>query len=186
MNHTTLLKETTPTLNGINRERQSQTMNAIGKNLAAGEVRVRAVNRWQGGVRTQSKITAFEAGGGHHHHVNEFDVATDLPGAFLGEDQGPMPTEHALHALAACMTTTMVYNCAAKGIKVRSVISEVEGDMNAAGFFQLNESVRKGFSHVRIKFDIDADASNEELQQLLEASPLFDVFTNGVPVLIEL
>jgi hypothetical protein len=66
------------------------------------------------------------------------------------------------------------------------VESEVVGEMNAAGFFLLDETVRRGFSRVRIKFNIDADAPAEELQQLLQASPLFDVFTNGVPVSIEL
>ncbi len=184
MNNTTMLNEST--LNGIDIKRQSQTMDAIGKNLSVGEVRLRAVNRWQGGTHTQSRITAFDAAGGHHQHVEEFAVETDLPQAFLGTDLGPAPTEHALQALAACMTTTMIYNCAARGIEVRSVESEVQGDMNAAGFFQLDETVRKGFSGVRIKFDIDANATDEELQQLLQASPLFDVFTNGIPVSIEL
>jgi uncharacterized OsmC-like protein len=184
MNNTATLAE--PTLNGINIKRQAQTMDAIGKNLSAGTVRLRATNRWQGGTHTQSQITAFEAAGGRHRHVQNFAVENDLPEAFLGSDLGPAPTEHALQALAACMTTTMIYNCAARGIEVRSVKSEVQGDMNAAGFFQLNETVRKGFSQVSMKFDIDADASDEELKQLLNASPLLDVFTNGIPVSIVL
>ena len=184
MKNTTTLTESS--LNGIDIKRQSQTMNAIGKNISAGEVRLRATNRWQGGTQTQSRITAFDAAGGHHQHVNEFAVETDLPEAFLGSDLGPAPTEHALQALAACMTTTMVYNCAARGIQVRSVESEVQGEMNAAGFLQLDKTVRNGFSRVSIKFDIDANASDEELLQLLRASPLLDVYTNGIPVAIEL
>jgi uncharacterized OsmC-like protein len=184
MNDTAMLTQST--LNGIDTKRQSQTMDTIRKNLAAGAVRLRAVNRWQGGTQTQSRISAFDAAGGHHQHVEEFAVDTDLPEAFLGTDQGAAPTEHALQALAACMTTTMVYNCAARGIEVRSVESEVQGDMNAAGFFQVDETIRRGFSGVRIKFNIDANAPDEELQQLLQASPIFDVFTNGVPVSVEL
>ena len=80
----------------------------------------------------------------------------------------------------------MIYNRAARGIEVRSVESEVQGDMNAAGFFQLNGTVRKGFSQVSMKFDIDADATDEELKQLPNTSPLLDVFTNGIPVSIVL
>jgi uncharacterized OsmC-like protein len=184
MNKTTM--PTQATLNGIDTQRQSQTMAAILQNPAAGEVRWRAVNRWQGGTRTQSRISSFDAGGGHHQHVDTHALNSDLPQAFLGTDQGATPTEHALQALAACMTTTMIYNCAARGIEVRSVESEVEGAMNAAGFCQLDGTVRRGFSQVRIKFNIDADAPDEELQELLQASPLFDVFTNGVPVSIQL
>ncbi|MFT6594349.1 MAG: hypothetical protein ACJAT3_000310 [Akkermansiaceae bacterium] len=55
------------------------------------------------------------------------------------------PTEHALQALAACMTTTMIYNCAARGIEVRSVESEVQGEMNAAGFFKSTKPSAKDF-----------------------------------------
>lgn len=178
--------QTPPSLNGIDTGRQNQTMGAIRNNLDLGDVRFSAVNRWEGGTHTRSRITAFDAAGGHHRHANDFAVDTDLPEAFLGTDRAPAPTEHALQALAACMTTTMVYNCAARGIKVRSIESEVEGEMNAAGFFQLDGSVRKGFSQVRLRFNIDADAPDEELQQLLQASPLYDVFTNGVPVTVAL
>jgi uncharacterized OsmC-like protein len=129
MNNTTILPQSTH--NGIDTKRQSQTIEAIGKNPAAGEVRLRATNRWQGGTRTQSRITAFAAAGGHHQHVKEFAVDT--------------PTEHALQALAACMTTTMIYNCAARGIEVRSVESEVQGEMNAAGFFKSTKPSAKDF-----------------------------------------
>jgi uncharacterized OsmC-like protein len=178
--------QTLPDLNGIDTKRQHQTMGAIRSNLTMGDVRFFAVNRWEGGTHTRSQITAFDAAGGHHRHTEDFAVDTDLPEAFMGTGRAPAPTEHALQSLAACMTTTMVYNCAARGIEVRSVKSVVEGEMNAAGFFQLDGSVRKGFSQVRLRFDIDADAPDEELQQLLQSSPLFDVFTNAVPVTVEL
>jgi uncharacterized OsmC-like protein len=185
MNDTTTTQ--TPTrLNGFDTEHQQQMMGAIRNNLDMGAVRFQAVNRWEGGAHTRSRISAFDAAGSRHKHVEEFTVDTDLPEAFLGAGRAPAPTEHALQSLAACMTTTMVYNCAARGIEVRSVESEIQGEMNAAGFIQLDGSVRRGFSQVRLRFDIDADAPDEELQRLLEASPLFDVFTNGVPVTVEL
>ncbi len=184
MHNTTI--EVPATLNGIETEGQSQTMGAIRENPEMGEVRFRAVNRWRGGARTRSGIAAFDAAGARQAHLQAFTVDTDLPQGFQGADSAPAPTEHALQALAACMTTTMVYNCAARGIEVRSVESEVEGQMNASGFLQLGKPARKGFSQVRLGFKIDADASENELQSLLQSSPLFDVFTNGVPVSVNL
>ena len=175
-----------PILNGIDTVSQEKTLKAVSDKNALGETRFCAINRWRGGTQTRSGISTFDAAGTSHSHMENFEVDTDLPQGFLGTDQAPAPTEYALQSLAACMTTTMVYNCAARGIEVRSVESKIEGEMNAAGFFQLNKKVRNGFSQVRVRFNIDADASDEELQQLLESSPLFDVFSNGVPVEVEL
>lgn len=184
MNHNTTREQ--PSLNGIDVEQQSQTIATIGGNPGFGEVRFQAENQWMGGTRTRSRITAFRTAGTRCPHSDSFAVETDLPVGFQGTDQAPAPTEHALQALAACMTTTLVYNCAARGIEVRSVEAEVQGEMNSGGFLQTDESVRRGFARVGLRFHIDADAPGKELRELLQASPLFDVFTNGVPVDVEL
>ena len=173
-------------LNGIDTLRQKHSMGALRSDLDRGAVRFQAVNCWEGGTKTRSRITAFEAADMRFSHSERFTVETDLPGAFLGDDRAPTPTEHALHSLAACMTTTMVYICTARGIEVRSAEAEVQGEMNAAGFTQVDDSVRRGFSCIRLRFNIDADAPDGEIQQMLEESPLFDVFTNGVPLTVEM
>ena len=86
MNNTTI--PTQSTLNGIDIEQQSRTMEGVRENPALGEVQFCAVNRWQGGTQTRSRITAFDTAGGHHTHVEDFAVDTDLPQAFLGTDLG--------------------------------------------------------------------------------------------------
>lgn len=170
------------TRNGIDCTRQAQTLEAIAGNHALGDVRFRATNHWRGGTRTGSCIDGYASAGTDMKHQNSFTIDSDLPEGFLGTDRASTPTEQALQALAACMTTTMVYNCAARGIEVRSVEAEVEGNLNASGFLLLDDRVRKGFSQVRLRFTIDADATNDELRHLLQASPMLDVFTHGVPV----
>ncbi len=50
------------------------------------------------------------------------------------------------------------------------------------GFLQLDPTVRKGFEGVSVTLKVDADASAEDLQKLIEASPMRDIFINPVPV----
>ena len=42
------------------------------------------------------------------------------PAILLGTDTGPNPAEYLLHALAACVTTSVVYSAAARGVRLTS------------------------------------------------------------------
>ena len=46
----------------------------------------------------------------------------------------------------------------------------VEGDMDMAGILGIEPDVRNGFSAIRISFQIDADASSEEIAALVAQS----------------
>jgi len=104
----------------------------------------------------------------------------------VGTDAAANPVEHLLHALAACMTTSMVYHAAARGIHIDEVESSLDGDIDLLGFLDLDENVRNGFKSIRVNFKIKADLSDEQLQQIgqlaPDRSPVFDTLTNGVPV----
>ena len=84
------------------------------------------------------------------------------------------------------MTTTMVYHAAARGIHIRSVESELEGDLDLHGFLRLDETVRNGYQNIRIKFKVDSDATSEQLADLARISPVFDIVSNPVNVNISL
>ena len=100
----------------------------------------------------------------------------------LGEDHGANPVEYVLHALAACLTTSLVYHAAARGIRIESVESELEGDLDLRGFLGLSEKVRKGYQQIRVHFTIKSDASAEQLRALTTFSPVHDIISNPVPV----
>ena len=108
----------------------------------------------------------------------------------LGEDKGPNPVEYALTALAACVTTSLVYHAAAKGIKLNAVESRLEGDIDLRGFLGLSKDVPKGYKEIRIYFKIDADVPDEQLEELVQLgptySPVFDTITRAVPVSVQL
>ena len=100
----------------------------------------------------------------------------------IGGDQAPNPVEFVLHALAACLTTSLVYHAAARGIVIRGVSSLVDGDIDVRGFMGLADDVRKGYHHVAVKLMVDSDADPELLASLASFSPVYDIVSNSLPV----
>jgi len=110
----------------------------------------------------------------------------DHPTVLVGSDEGPTPVEYLLHALAACLTAGIGNISAARNVTLHRVESTVEGDIDLQGILGLDDDVRNGFQAVRVRFDIDADATPDVVASIVEQSiarsAVFDVITNGVPV----
>ena len=74
------------------------------------------------------------------------------------------------------------------GIKLNRVESTVEGDIDLRGVLGLSGEVRNGYQDIKVSFDIDGDASPEQLEKIVmqskARSAVFDILTNGVPVSI--
>ena len=87
-----------------------------------------------------------------------------------------------MKALAGCMTTTMVYHAASRGIVVEEVESTLEGDLDLQGFLGIRKDVRKGFQNIKVSFKVKSDGDTQLLEQLAKNSPVFDIVTNPVPV----
>jgi len=100
----------------------------------------------------------------------------------LGADEHANPVEYVLHALAGCLTTTMAYHAAARGIVVDAVESQLEGDLDLRGFLGLSDEVRKGFSAVRVKMRARSNAAAATLRDLAQYSPVFDIVSKSLPV----
>ncbi len=103
----------------------------------------------------------------------------------LGEDRGANPVEYVLHALAACMTTSMVYHAAARGITIEAVDSRLEGELDLQGFLGLSDEVRKGYQGIRAVFRVRSDADAETLRALVAYSPVYEMVSGSVPVTVE-
>jgi len=104
----------------------------------------------------------------------------------LGTDTDANPVEYVLHALAGCLTTSLVYHAAARGITVRRVESTFEGDLDLRGFLGLDDRVRNGYREIRVAMKVDVDGGQEQAEELVRLaqsrSPVYDIVTNGVPV----
>lgn len=94
--------------------------------------------------------------------------------------------EHLLHALASCVTTSMVAHAAVRGIPIESVESEVEGDIDLRGYLGLSNDVPRGYTDLRVKFKVDADPKyHNRLKELSKFSPVFNTITRSARVDIQ-
>jgi uncharacterized OsmC-like protein len=114
----------------------------------------------------------------------------DEPAALLGTNRGASPVEHVLTALSSCLTSSLIYHAAARGIKIDQLESELEGDLDLRGFLGLSDNVRNGYKNIRVTFRIKSDAPQDQLQELValaqKRSPVFDIVSNPVPVQVTL
>lgn len=93
--------------------------------------------------------------------------------------------EHLLNALAGCLTTTLVYHAAVRGITIEELESELEGDLDLQGFLGISSEVRKGYQNIRVNFKVKTDEKNlDRLKALSKLSPVFDVTSNGTNVTV--
>ena len=173
-------------VNGVELNRLTDTIEAVKADPKVASFKFRILNRWIDGGQNRSEVQQFSAGGNEIQHKNGLILDADEPDVLLGTDRGANPVEHLLHALAACVTTSMVYHAAARGIAVEEVESSLEGDLDLRGFLGLAPSVRKGYQQIRLKLRIKADITDQELRELAALgpnfSPVFDSITKGVPI----
>jgi uncharacterized OsmC-like protein len=152
-------------VNGVNVTALFQTVEAVKVNPVIAKFRFNVKNEWLDGAHNRSIINGFHGATQDIERSQSFQLVHEHP-ILLGRDQGPNAGEYLLHALAACVTSTLIYHAAARGIVIEEVESEVEGDIDLRGFLGTDENVRNGFQNIRMSFDICADLSDQELQEL--------------------
>src|SRR5204863_594354 len=147
-------------------------------------------NHWIDGAHNRSTIQGFYAAMQEDSSRSEpITIDAGEPAILLGTDTGPNPAEALLHALAACLTTTLVYVAAARGVRLTEVESTLEGDMDVQGALGLSDEYRNGFEQIRVSFRIKGDAPEEKLREVVaraqQRSAVFDMVSNGVPITVD-
>jgi uncharacterized OsmC-like protein len=181
----------TPTIrNGVDTEQMFGTLDLIKDQPELARFQFRATNQWIDGAHNRSTIQGFYAAGGEDASRTEaFQIDAGEPAILLGTDTGANPAEYLLHALAACLTTTIVYVAAARKVQLTSVESTLTGDMDVRGALGVSEEPRNGFERIAVSFRVTGDAPAEKLREVVERakarSAVYDMVTNGVPVAVE-
>ncbi|MHC4737645.1 MAG: OsmC family protein [Planctomycetota bacterium] len=174
-------------VNGVNMDAFEGTVNAMQEKPELGESRFHIHNKWIAGGQNRSTVTDFFGAGQVIPHKRTFELNADEPPVLGSEDKGASPVEHLLHALASCLTTSMVCHAAVRGIRIDELESELEGDIDLRGFLGLNQDVRKGYRNIQVNFKVKTDEENlEKLEALTRFSPVFDVVSNGTLVNIQI
>lgn len=173
-------------INGVDTKALAGTMDRIGRIPEMGRFTFRARNLWQGGARNTTSIAEFQiAGETRTSPARPFRLAADEPEPLHGQDTAPNPAEALLHALAACVTTSMTYHAALRGIRIDDIETELVGQLDLQGFLGLSPGVRPGFEDITVRFRVTSDATAEELRTLCEFSPVLDVVAHGTRVILE-
>jgi uncharacterized OsmC-like protein len=170
-------------VNGVSVDDLSSTMDTLKEKPELAKFQFRAKNKWINGGHNRTNIKGFYGAGKEDTtRTRPYVFDADEPSVLLGGDQGANPVEYVLTALSACLTTSLVYHAAERGIKIDEVESHLEGDLDIRGFLGLSDHVRKGYENIKVTFKVKANAPEEELEELCKYSPVFDIVSNPVPV----
>jgi uncharacterized OsmC-like protein len=176
--------------NGVDTEKMFATLDLIKEQPELARFQFRATSRWIDGAHNRSTIQGFYAAGGEDTTRSQaFELDAGEPAILLGTDTGPNPAEYLLHALAACLTTSIVYVAAARKVELSSVESTLTGDMDVRGALGVDDQPRNVFEQIRVSFRVTGNAPAKRLREVVERarerSAVYDMVTNGVPVAME-
>lgn len=148
----------------------------------------RATCAWVNGTHSRSTVGGFFGLGEEQSRGKSFTVAADHPAVFAAEDKAPTPVEIVLSGLASCLTAGVAAVAQHRGIQLRSVTATLEGDMDLQGILGIDDEIRNGFGGIRVHFDIDADAGDDDIRALVaqsqKRSAVFDIVTNPTNVFV--
>ena len=175
--------------NGVNVEALLGARDALSDAPAGAKFAWRATCKWQNGVHSKSTVEGFHGLGDEQKHKTEFNFDADHPEVFAAEDNGATPVEYVLVGLASCLTAGIASVAQNRDIQLRSVEAQLEGSMDILGILGADPEVRNGFEDIKVTFDIDADASQEDVEALVaqsqKRSAVFDILTNPTSVSVD-
>lgn len=149
----------------------------------------RAQCEWVNGTHSRTTVETFTGAGGEQTHRQPYTVDTDHPEIFASPDNGMTPTEMVLAGLAGCLTGGIASVATNRGVQLRSVRATLEGDMDLAGILGIDSDVRNGFSAIRVRYEIDADATKAELEGIVaqsqKRSAVYDIVANPTTIVVE-
>ncbi len=176
--------------NGLNLQQMHDTVALLQQQPALARFEFRARNQWIDGGTNRSSIQDFYGAGAEDSSRTEPFVFTNgEPPVLLGNNEGANPVEYLLHALAGCVTTTTIIHATARGIRINRLSTELSGDIDLQGLLALDDNISAGYQSIQIRMDIEADCSDEEIDDLLsfarEHSPVCSTVCRPVQVSLE-
>lgn len=181
---------TTQIVNGVNVTQLFDTIDSIKNNKSIAKFNFRAQNKWIDGTENHTTVTDFYGACKTFSRSKPHVFVKDEPPVLLGGDKGANPVEYLLAGLAGCITTSLVCHAAARGIKIDSIESTLEGDIDLQGLLHIDKNVNPGYQGINISFKIKSGASEETLQELIDlakkVSPVANTISKPTPIHIKL
>jgi len=178
-----------PVDNGVNVEALLNARKALGDAPEAAKFKWRAKCEWKQGTYSRSTVEGFYGLGAEQRHKSHFVFDADHPEIFASEDRGATPVEIVLAGLASCLTAGIAAVAQNREIQLRRVTATLEGAMDIQGILGIDSDVRNGFDGIKVSYDIDADATPEEIRAIVaqsqKRSAVYDIITNPTNVTVE-
>ena len=172
--------------NGVNVEALLEAREALTIAPEGAKFTWRAACEWKNGTHSQSSIEGVYGFGEEQKHRKIFTYNADHPEQFAAEDNGATPVEYVLIGLASCLTAGVAAVAQHRGIQLRLVKATLEGNMDIQGILGIDSEVRNGFDGIHVNYEIDADASREDIEALVaqsqKRSAVYDIITNPTNV----
>ena len=183
------MSEDTSVNNGVNVAALLEAREALTATPEAALFKWRASCNWENGTHSSSTVESFFGLGEEHAHVRKYTFDADHPEVFASEDKGATPVELVLVGLASCLTAGIAAVAQNRDIQLKSVTATLEAPMDIQGILGIDSDVRNGFEGVTVNYEIDADASKEDIEALVaqsqKRSAVFDIVTNPTNVTVE-
>ena len=172
--------------NGVDAGALMDARNALEQAPAAAAFEWRATCQWINGTHSHAEVEDFHGLGEAQRHKRRFTFDADHPEVFAAEDRGITPVEYILVGLASCLTAGVASIAQHRNIQLNAVKATIEGAMDIRGILGVDSDVRNGFQGIRVVFDVDADASEADIEALVaqsqKRSAVFDIVTNPTAV----
>jgi uncharacterized OsmC-like protein len=175
--------------NGVNVDALLGAREALSKTPAGAQFKWRATTKWVAGTHSASEVNGFFGLGEEQKHKSTFKFETDHPEVFASEDKGATPVELVLAGLGGCLTAGIAAVAQNRKIQLKSVSATIEGGMNILGILGGDPDVRNGFDGIKVSYQIDADASKDDIEALVaqsqKRSAVFDIIANPTNVTVD-
>jgi uncharacterized OsmC-like protein len=168
--------------NGVNVEALLGAKKALAETPEAAMFGWRTTCNWVNGTHSHCVVEDFSGLGQEHKHLKRFTFDADHPECFAASDTGATPVEYVLVGLASCLTAGIASVAQMRNIQLNTVRATIQGNMDIQGILGMDKDVRNGFDQIMVNFDIDADASAEDIEAIVaqsqKRSAVYDIIAN--------
>ena len=175
--------------NGVNVAALLGAREALSEAPAAAQFKWRAKCDWVHGTYSKTSVEGYFGLGEEQKHKTTFTFDADHPEVFASEDRGATPVELVLAGLASCLTAGVAAVAQHREVQLTSVSATLEGDMDIQGILGMDSEVRNGFDGIKVTYQIDADASHEDIEAIVaqsqKRSAVYDIITNPTNVTVD-
>ena len=179
---------TAPVDNGVNVAALLDAREALTATPEAARFQWRASSEWLRGTHSRATVDGFFGLGAEQKHRQTYQFESDHPEIFASPDNGATPVEFVLVGLAGCLTAGIAAVAQHRNIQLNSVKATLEAGMDLQGILGIDEHVRNGFDGIKVHYEIDADATPEQIAALVaqsqKRSAVFDIVTNPTDVTV--